>query len=301
MASGNIPDRLRKYEIAGRVALMEGNAEMPKVEATSQSSRVEVYLHGAHVTDFRKKGEPPLLFTSQVSRFAPGQPIRGGIPLIFPWFGPREGEPMHGFARISNWELHESIAVPDGGVSVRFGLQDTAQSATWPAFSANYVVTVTDTLKLELILTNASADDDFTFETCLHTYFAVGDSSAVSVTGLKGISYLDKVDNFAHKTETADAIKISSEVDRVYLDTTGPVEIIDPVLRRKIRIDKTGSASTVVWNPWIAKSRQMPDFGNEEYKGMLCIESGNVAKNKITLPPGKSSVLGVTISSTPLP
>jgi D-hexose-6-phosphate mutarotase len=183
---------------------------------------------------------------------------------------------------------------------LRFSLSETSESATWPAFSANYVVTVTDILKLDLIVTNAEPNEDFTFESCLHTYFAVGDVNAVSVQGLKGVSYLDKVDNFAHKTETADAIKFASEVDRVYMDTTGPIEILDPALHRRIRIEKCGSASTVVWNPWIAKSRQMPDFGNDEYKQMLCVESGNVAKNKITLPPGKSTVLSVTISSSAL-
>ena len=155
-------------------------------------------------------------------------------------------------------------------------------------------------LSEQLIVTNADPSEDFTFENCFHTYFAVSDIHAISITGLKGINYLDKVDNFSHKTETADALKISSEVDRVYLDATGLVEIIDPTLHRKIRIEKSGSSSTVVWNPWIAKSLQMPDFGNDEYKQMLCIESGNIAKNKITLPPGKSSVLGVTISSQEL-
>ena len=98
----------------------------------------------------------------------------------------------------------------------------------------------------------------------------------------------------------AEAIKIASEVDRIYLDTTGVVEILDSKLRRRIRIEKSGSASTVVWNPWTAKAQQMPDFGNEEYRQMVCVESGNVAGNKIILPPSQSSVLKVTISSAPL-
>ncbi len=297
MANLNFPEKLKQFEIPGRVTVMEGNGELPKLEVTTDWSTAGIYLHGAHVTDFQKKGEPPLLFTSKCSRFSAEQPIRGGIPVIFPWFGPREGEPAHGFARISQWELHEAVAVPDGGVSLRFALPDTAASATWPAFSAHYVVTVTDKLTLELIITNASPEDSFNFETCLHTYFSVGDIHNVSITGLKGVSYLDKVENFAAKTETADAIKITSEVDRVYLDTTAAVEILDPALRRKIRVEKSGSASTVVWNPWIAKAQQMPDFGNDEYTQMVCVESGNVSKNKTTLLPGKSSVLKVELSS----
>ncbi len=300
MANLNIPDRLRRFEIPGRLTLLEGNGEMLKIEATSQWSRAEIYLHGAHVTDFRKKGEPPLFFTSQVSRFTTSQPIRGGIPIVFPWFGSREGEPMHGFARTSEWELHEATAVPEGGVTLRFSLPETEEAATWPSFTANYIVTVTDVLRLELVVTNGAPDEDFSFESCLHSYFAVGDINKVAVSGLKGVSYLDKVENFAQKSERAEAIKIASEVDRIYLDTSGPVEILDRELKRKIRITKSGSASTVVWNPWIDKSKQMPDFGNDEYKHMLCIESGNVDKNKVTLPPGKSSVLAVTLATEPL-
>ena|SRR2546426_719641 len=137
----------------------------------------------------------------------------------------------------------------------------------------------------------------FTFENCLHTYFEVSDIGSVSITGLKGMDYLDKVANFARKTETNDAIRVSSEVDRIYMDTPGPVEIHDSRLGRKIRIEKHGSVSTVVWNPWIAKSQQMPDFGNDEYLRMVCVESGNVAANAVKLEPGKSSTLTVKISS----
>ena len=113
-------------------------------------------------------------------------------------------------------------------------------------------------------------------------------------------TYLDKVDCFAQKTETEEAIRIDSEVDRVYLDTSGPVEVVDPVLKRRIRVTKGGSQSTVLWNPWITKSQQMPDLGTDEYLRMVCVESGNVAHNKISLSPGQSSVLRVQLSSEPL-
>jgi glucose-6-phosphate 1-epimerase len=97
--------------------------------------------------------------------------------------------------------------------------------------------------------------------------------------------------------ETAEAIRISSETDRLYLDTTQTVEINDRRHDRKIRVEKSGSASTVVWNPWMDKARNMPDFGDEEFKHMLCVESGNVAQNKITLAPGESASLKVVLSS----
>jgi D-hexose-6-phosphate mutarotase len=270
------------------------------LEITTAWSRAGIYLHGAHVTEFRRQDEPPLLFMSQCSRFASEQPIRGGIPVVFPWFGMREGLGQHGFARVKSWDLKEFVPAPDGSVSVRLRLPDCPEASSLPPFTADYVITVRDTLTLQLIVTNQSKEESLTIENCLHSYFEVGDISAVSIAGLKGTRYLDKVANFAEKTEVQDAVRISSEVDRIYLDTTAPIEILDPRLGRKIRVEKQGSRSTVVWNPWIAKAHQMPDFADEEYQRMVCVESGNVASNQISLPPGESSTLTVKLSSEPM-
>jgi D-hexose-6-phosphate mutarotase len=294
------PDQECTAGLPGRVAFIDGRGDLPMLEVITEMSTAEIYLHGAHVTHFKKKEEPPLLFLSQCSRFAEKEPIRGGIPVIFPWFGPREGMGQHGFARSKNWELKEVVPAVDGSVSVRFCLPECPESATLPPFTTEFVVTVSDSLTLELTTTNKSRDEIFTFEDCLHTYFEVGNIKGVSITGLKGVSYLDKVANFAQKKEVDDAIRINYEVDRIYLNTKGIVEIIDSNLQRKIRIEKEGSDSTVVWNPWINKSQQMPDFGNEEYERMVCVESGNVASNSVKLPPGETAKLTVKISSEPL-
>jgi len=285
---------------AGRVTFLDGRGEMPMLEVSTGWSTAEIYLHGAHVTQFTKKDQPPLLFLSQCSRFEEHQPIRGGIPVIFPWFGPREGLPQHGFARLKTWELKEFVPAPNGSVSIRFALPDCPEASAFPSFTADYVVTVDEALTLQLVVNNRSRDEEFAFENCLHTYVEVGAISEVSITGLKGARYLDRLANLARKTESADAIRIASEVDRTYLDAVGAVEILDPRLRRKIRVEKEGSASTVVWNPWIAKSQQMPDFANDEYQRMVCVESGNVASNNLKLAPGETSTLTVKLSAQPL-
>lgn len=284
----------------GRVLLGDGQGDLPMVEVVTQWSEAEIYLHGAHVTRFQRRSEPPLLFLSQCSRFEEGQPIRGGVPVIFPWFGPREGHPMHGFARIKAWELKEFVPMSDGSVSVRFRLPDCPEGEQYPPFTAEYVVTVNQGLTLELVVTNRSQDQALKFENCLHTYFEVGDSTAISIQGLKGVGYLDKVDKFAQKVESGEEIRIGSEVDRVYVNTSGVVDIVDPRLARRIRVEKSGSESTVVWNPWVAKSQAMPDFGNEEYQQMVCVESGNVGPNQLTIGPGQSARLRVRLSSEPL-
>jgi D-hexose-6-phosphate mutarotase len=281
------------------IVFQQGQNGLPALAITTQWSTAAVYLHGAHVTAFKKNAEPPLLFMSQSSRFASDHPIRGGVPVIFPWFGNREGVGMHGFVRTKQWEVNAISAAGDGGTSVRFLLPNYPEAQAYPPFNAEYVVTVGQTLKLELIITNLSRDQTFSFENCFHTYFGVGDVSNIAIKGLKGITYLNKPTNFSQHTETNEEIRIASEVDRVYLNTTDTVEILDPALHRKIRIEKHGSVSTVVWNPWIAKAKQMADFGDDEYKKMVCVESGNVASNNINLPPGDSSTLTVEISSQP--
>lgn len=296
----NKPGLTARPEALGRVTFIDGQNELPMLEISTAWSTAEIYLHGAHVTQFKKKDETPLLFLSQCSRFAEGNPIRGGIPVIFPWFGPREGLAQHGFARVKSWDLKEFAPVSDGSVSVRFRLPGCPEAAAFPPFTADYIVTVNQALTLELIITNQSKDVEFTFENCLHSYFDVADVTAISIHGLKGVNYLDKAASSLERTEASDALRIASEVDRTYQNTAGTVEICDPRLGRKIRIEKQGSASTVVWNPWIAKSRQMSDFGDEEYERMVCVESGNVGSNSISLPPGGSSTLTVKVSSETL-
>jgi glucose-6-phosphate 1-epimerase len=286
----------RKLEIPECVALVTGNGGLPKISINTGKSTAEIYLHGAHVTGFQKNGEPPLLWMSQASQFADGKAIRGGVPICFPWFGPRQGKPAHGFARLVSWDLVETKALPDGSVKIRLRLSREAGGADAFPGTVEFLVTVGETLTMELIVLNSSSGT-VSFESCLHSYFTVGDINEISIAGLKGVKFLDKVDGGKLKQETAETIRISSEVDRVYLDTTAPVEILDAKLRRVIRIEKSGSGSTVVWNPWVAKSKAMADFGEEEFHHMVCVESGNVGRSKATLAPGKSLVLKVVMSS----
>jgi D-hexose-6-phosphate mutarotase len=290
----------KTLEIPGRVLFSDGNGDLHKLVIDTPWSTAEIYVHGAHITNFQVKGQPPVLFMSQLSRFSEGIPIRGGIPVIFPWFGSREGESAHGFARTQTWDLREVSQTSSGEVLLRLTLPDSPSAALFPTFTADYWVTVGKTLTAQLVIANVSDGQDFTFENCLHSYFHVGDIDAVSVTGLKGIDYLDKTENFARKTERAEHIKISQETDRIYLDTAGPVEIHDSKLGRRIRIEKSGGLSTVLWNPWEERAEQMPDFGGEEFHQMVCVESGNVADNRLTLPAGKSNTLKVEISTLSL-
>ena len=296
-----LPGRLRKFEIPGRVTFANGNGGLPKINITTGRSTAEIYLHGAHITGFQKNGELPLLFMSRLSQFAAGKAIRGGVPVCFPWFGPRANDVTHGFARITEWNLMETAATSDGGVTVRFRLPATAARAGVPAFCAEFVVTVTDQLAMELMATNESADRNFDFENCLHTYFAVSDINQVSIAGLEGAPFDDFAAGAggARRVENGSVLRITQETNRVYPGAAGTVEIHDKKYQRTIRVGKFNSHSTVVWNPWT--TQKLPgDFDPAEHKHMVCVESGNLKQNKISLPPGKTAGLKVVLSSRSL-
>lgn len=277
--------------------IITGRGGLPMLQIQTPWSAAEIYLQGASVTHFQLNGEPPLLFLSEQSRFEKDAPIRGGIPIIFPWFGKPEGRvTQHGFARVRNWEFVDANKQPDGSVVIHLSLPTSAELLSIPL---DYYVTVGKSLTAELVVTNFS-DCEFKFESCLHTYFTIGDIDRVNVVGLHGVDYLDAVDGRMLKRELAHAIEFTGEVDRIYLDSPQVVEIRDAELQRIIRVEKEGSNSTVVWNPWIAKAKAMADFGDSEYQRMVCVESGNVARNAIALAIGQEARLKVNLSSAPM-
>ena len=152
-------------------------------------------------------------------------------------------------------------------------------------------------LSMALSVTNRG-EAPAAFEEALHTYFTVGDVRRAGVAGLQGATYLDKVDGGARKTQGDALVTVAGETDRLYLDTEAEVTLSDPAIGRRVRVSKTGSRSTVVWNPWVAKSRAMPDFGDDEWPGMICIETANAAGNHVTLPGHASHTLTATITVT---
>jgi D-hexose-6-phosphate mutarotase len=297
METNLILEQLRGWEIPGRVEIVNGNGGLPLIKIRTPVSTAEIYLHGAHITAFQKNGEPPLLFLSEKSYFAPDKAIRGGVPICFPWFGPRAGEPAHGFARVTGWELAAMSAASDGAVTIRLRLPKESLKPEWAGLRAEFVVTVGAVLAMELVAANDSPDKTLEIEGCLHNYFKVGDISAVSISGLKGASFLDNTTGGSGPSTVDNdrVIKISEEIDRSYLDVEGPIEIRDENLKRIIQVEKFNSYSTVVWNPWTTKP--MADLGPAEYKNMVCVEAGNVKKNKLSLAPGKSSAMKVVLDS----
>lgn len=280
------------------VELATGKGILPMAKIQTPWSTAEIYLHGAHVVHFQKNGEPPVLFMSAKSHFAAGEPIRGGVPVCFPWFGGRNGEQSHGFARITEWQLVKTAATPDGAVKLTFALPQIPGRDGWNNLRTEFAVTVADTLTMEMITSNDSCGETLEIENCLHTYFQVGDIGAVSISGLETMAFNDFASgaNGAQRPAENSTLQISRETNRVYPNHAGVVEIRDESFKRTIRVEKFNSQSTVVWNPWT--TQKLPDdFDPAEHKTMVCVESGNVKQNKISLAPGKSNALKVVLSS----
>lgn len=260
---------------------------------TSDAATGAAYDHGAHVVEWTPAGHAPVLWMSGASRFSVDAPIRGGVPICLPWFGAGRSldrTPAHGFARLRSWFVSETATTPQG-TTVRYTFELAPTDAFPHTLLAEYVVSFGQELSLELTVTNAGSDA-FTFEAALHTYIAVGDIRSVRVSGLDGCQYVDKAPGAASGPMTQHGdIEFTAETDRVYM-STGDVVISDPLLQRRIVVSKTNSANTVVWNPWVAKAAAMPDFGDDEWVGMLCVEGANALDDAITLAPGASHSMG---------
>lgn len=279
-----------KFAIADRLRFDLQPSGLIVGQVKSENCQGQFFLHGAHVTHFEPaRATHPLLFMSKESLFADDKPIRGGIPICFPWFGPSSnpGEPAHGWARVANW-IVSSTSATDNSVTVVLEMSHAP-------FDLRYRIRFGDTLTTELTATNRS-DDEVTCEVALHTYFAVGSIDAVSVHGpLEELPFLDQLTGET-RPATGESIRFTQETDRVYQGEAPTILLTDNSWNRTIEITSRGSCSTVVWNPWIAKSQRMADFGDEEYRSMVCVETANVKDRRIVLGPNRASTTCVTLS-----
>ena len=245
-------------------------------------------------------GTPPVLFLSPTSGFLPGKAIRGGVPLIFPWFGAKPDDAraaQHGFARVRDWALQSASVDADGNCRVAMTLTDDLRTqAAWPhAFGARFVASAGRQLRLALEIHN-TGPSAFSFEAALHTYLAVSDVRRIRVRGLENTDYLDKVDGGVRRRESDAPIALSGETDRVYLGTTGACTVEDPGWNRRIVVAKSGLCSTVLWNPWAEKARAMADLGDTAWTGMVCVETANASEDARTLAPGAAHLLEAVIT-----
>lgn len=250
------------------------------VLASPGGGRAEVYLHGAHVTRWTTPGGRDVLYLSPRSRFAPGEAIRGGIPVIFPQFADQGPLPKHGFARTAQWRP-DTVAA-DAATLV---LTDTPETrALWDySFRARLRVQLANHLFISLTVFN-TGDRAFEFTCALHSYFRVGGIGQVAIGGLEGIRYRDKVAG-GEDVQRESELRFRGETDRVYLNAPGILRIRDGGEGRTITVEKHGFADAVVWNPGAEKARGMDDLGEGTYRDFVCVEAA-CAGEPVRLEPG---------------
>jgi len=277
-----------------------GHGERLLAEVANQHAQATIAMQGGQVMTFQPKKQEPVLWISQFGYLNSGAAIRGGIPICWPWFGSHpsdQQQPKHGFARTSPWRVLETQVVDEDATQLVLELEKTPEThALWPhSAQLQLIVTVGAQLTVTLMTRN-TGQETITLTEALHSYFLVSDvTTQVKIHGLEGTQYIDKVDRDQRKVQQG-AVTISGETDRVYLDTQADCVIEDARLHRRLRIAKTGSASTVIWNPGAEKAKQMGDLGSIGYLSMVCVETANAADNSVTLQPGDEHQLTAIIS-----
>ena len=290
-----------KFSVAGRIQFMTGNGGLPKIQIHTRAVVAEIYLHGAQVSAWKPAGLGEVLFLSEKSHWQDGKAIRGGIPICFPWFRAKADDPKaptHGFVRTKEWRVESIAANREESVSVRLSTEsDDGTRRWWPYdFRLEYGISIGRVLKLELTMRNTGRAA-LQFEEALHTYFHVGDVEQAIARGLGDLAYLDNRDGNRKKLQSGD-LRIAGQTDNAYLQATGAVEVVDPVLRRKLKTEKQNSSSAIVWNPWREGALSMTDLGDDEWRRMLCVEGGNIMDSAVTLEAGGTQSMTVTIRVT---
>ena len=274
---------------------------LPHLDIATRAATARVYFHGAQLTQWQPRDAgAPVVWVSAHSHYRRDKPIRGGVPICFPWFGPHDVDataPAHGFVRLTEWTLTEATESADAVVTLAFVLEtDARTSLLWPHRShVACRLSVGSTLDLALTVQNRDGAP-FAFEEALHTYYAVSDIEQITIAGLEHTDYLDKVEAFARKRQGAAPVHFTGETDRVFIDTTATCRIVDPGWSRTIVVGKSGSRSTVVWNPWLERARAFSDFGDDEWRRMVCVETANVGDAAVRLEPGNSHTMQARIS-----
>jgi len=283
------------FAIPGVLAFHQTSSGLIRADITTPHATATVYLQGAHLTAWQPAGEQPVLFLSRESDFEPGKPIRGGVPIAFPWFANRhDGKvgPSHGFARIQNWTLaFAALAGDDLHLTFTLAPTEMSRELGYDDFRVAYQLTIGRTLTMQLAVAN-DAVAPLLFEEALHTYYSVVDVHEATVTGLEATPFIDKTDDMREKPAAHAPLTFTGQTDRVYPNTAATCVLHDAAGRRNITVAKTNSETTVVFNPWKA----MADMGPDEWHEMLCVETVNAAANTVTLAPGKTHTMQARIA-----
>lgn len=282
--------------------------ELPALRINNDCATALIALQGAQLLEFVPHGSRPIIWLSEQAAFARGQGIRGGIPVCWPWFGDLErnpaavraavtgpAAPAHGLVRAQDWLL-DHIAEQPGNTTIALRYPTATLADRWPhAAELTLTVSIGATLRLQLRTRNSGASP-FALSQALHTYFAISDSRQVDILGFEDTRYIDTLDHWRECRQQG-AIRGSGEIDRIYLQTPAHVQLRDAGWQRSIQLRAQNSASAVVWNPHIEKSKRLGQFAADAWQRMFCIETANVMDDCVVLAAGADHELDLEIWS----
>jgi D-hexose-6-phosphate mutarotase len=259
-----------------------------------------ISLQGSQVLEWQPKLKAkPVLWSADPKHWLPGRAIRAGVPICWPWFGAHPTEPAapaHGYARLCDWEVVSISTGPLGTVDIGLSMLPTHESAKRYPLSASLAtrISVGNALSISITTTN-TGKDPITITEALHAYFKVGAIDDIQIEGLEGNDYIDLIDQNRRKKQVG-AVGFAGETGKVFLNTLKDCFIVDGLLGRTIKIEKSGSHSTVVWNPWRETASKMNDIGPVAWQEMVCVESANALENFVILEPKGQHSLTVKYS-----
>jgi D-hexose-6-phosphate mutarotase len=265
---------------------------MVVLEIENSLATAVVSLYGGHIVSWQPKSQSkPVLWVSELVKFQQGKAIRGGVPICWPWFGVHPSQaslPGHGYARITDWELTSVQTLTNGAteLTLSLGKSDQSEAHWYGDVRLTLKLTIGDILEIVLTTFNES-EQEITFTEGLHTYFQISDIANIRVLGLEGSDYIDLVNHDEVRSQQ-DAITFDGALGRIFLSNQSTCVIEDSVFSRQTRIEKNGSNSTAVWSPGLAVASKMDDLGAAGWRDMVCVESANALKNRVTLEANKS-------------
>jgi D-hexose-6-phosphate mutarotase len=259
-----------------------------------------VSLEGGQVLAWQPKSQAiPVLWSAEPCHWIKGRAIRAGVPICWPWFGAhpnQSGLPAHGYARLCSWDVTDISMSLSGAVDLTLNMLVEHEIPETCKVSAqlSVCISVSDTLSIALTTTH-NGDQPIRLTEALHAYFYVSDIRDVTIEGLRDCRYVDLIDQQVIKTQTG-VLTFTGETGRVFLDTQHNCLIIDQAYNRTIKIEKSGSRSTVVWNPGLETASNMNDLGPVAWQKMVCVESANALDNFVTVHPKEQHTLTVKYS-----
>lgn len=275
----------------------------------NQHAKVIISLFGGHVLSYVNKNDnKERLWLSKKAIFDGKTPIRGGIPICWPWFAAHSHQadfPSHGYLRTQMWQLE---SINEGAQNSTINetqivlVPTQTEQFSYQGLSVKLVVDIGEKLKISLVTINKS-HQDIALSQALHTYLKIDNIHQTSIqgvdspyddkpTGQKQLSapspycFSEQTDRIHYNKLVDDALNWCQFINILHAEK--PLDILQSgqssaeckVIRR---VEHSGHDSTVIWNPWSALSANMQDMTNDGYVTMLCVEAANTQSASIPL------------------